>query len=512
MIKFLEQIAEMKGDQKKFLQKFLFHKNSPYHFLGIFFEEKDDSCENFDNIFAEFSTKKLSKIKNISDDKNEKNPKNFEIISLENDEKTEIDIIKKSLENHEKIQIITINRKTSEAILSELKAKNLDAIIKFPHYQFIFAEGIFEKIRKISEEKNSEKIERKFVIFLIKMGFWILSTKTGLVNELKYYGEEFDWLEDFRLNADESNTFRENHEKILDGKNIIIENFHKNIATNIFTLYRDFPLLEGIIRKNFSEIIDFEKLIKNIEKIENSFQKSLIKSIRAVEAMYAKTPNRPTGENPTPPGKYGETYFIKQNDLWCSGFKWLAMANKDLFENWKNWKNENASQEFGRNKKNIIEKISANISLLVEFNTREFADLGVILTIINDEIRAEFISQKIPKNCKKFFENGIGYGFHLSAESVGNFLEREFCLEKIAVKNIENPQIIKLLPISKSLEGNKILILTTSMKHIREIGARAKNICKNILLQGTSGGKSKMKHYFLENSEKSILVGLIDSW
>lgn len=319
-------------------------------------------------------------------------------------------------------------------------------------------------------------------------------------------------MEDFRLNGDESNIFRENHEKILGEKNIIIENFHKNIRTDIFTLYRDFPILEGIIRKNFSETIDFEKLIKNISKIENSYKNPLISAIRAVEAMYAKTPNRPTGENPIPPGKYGETYFIRQNDLWCAGFKWLAMANKELFENWKNWENKNKSQTFERNKTSLSEKISSNISLLVEFNTQEFADLGVILTIVNDEIRAEFISQKIPKNCKKFFENGIGYGFHLSAESVGNFIEREFSLEKITLENTENPQITQFLPITKSLDGNKTLILTTSMKHIREIGARAKNICKNIFLQGTSGGKSKMKHYFLENPEKSILIGLIDSW
>ena len=32
-------------------------------------------------------------------------------------------------------------------------------------------------------------------------------------------------------------------------------------------------------------------------------------------------------------------------------------------------------------------------------------------------------------------------------------------------------------------------------------------------MQGISGGKAKMKHYFLEkNEEKSILIGLIDTW
>lgn len=174
MIKFLEQITEMTGEQKKFLQKFLFHKNSPYNFLEIFFEEENDFQGNFENIFEKFSTKKITKIENTSNGDGKNSQKKFEVISLENNEKTEINLIKKTLEAHKKIQIITTNRKTSEAILAELQAKNLDAIIRFPHYQFIFAEGIFEKLAKISDEK----IERKYFIFLVKMGFWTLSTKT----------------------------------------------------------------------------------------------------------------------------------------------------------------------------------------------------------------------------------------------------------------------------------------------------------------------------------------------
>ena len=51
------------------------------------------------------------------------------------------------------------------------------------------------------------------------------------------------------------------------------------------------------------------------------------------------------------------------------------------------------------------------------------------------------------------------------------------------------------------------------MKHIREIGNQIANQNFTILMQGISGGKAKMKHYFLEKNEgKSILIGLIDTW
>lgn len=51
------------------------------------------------------------------------------------------------------------------------------------------------------------------------------------------------------------------------------------------------------------------------------------------------------------------------------------------------------------------------------------------------------------------------------------------------------------------------------MKHIREIGNSINKDEFRVLMQGISGGKSKMKHYFLENSEKkSVLIGLIDTF
>lgn len=51
------------------------------------------------------------------------------------------------------------------------------------------------------------------------------------------------------------------------------------------------------------------------------------------------------------------------------------------------------------------------------------------------------------------------------------------------------------------------------MKHVRELGNSLQSENMDVFMQGISGGKSKMKHYFLkENPKKSALVGLIDTW
>lgn len=56
----------------------------------------------------------------------------------------------------------------------------------------------------------------------------------------------------------------------------------------------------------------------------------------------------------------------------------------------------------------------------------------------------------------------------------------------------------------------RTLILTTSMKHIRELG----NIYQSYqpILQGTSGGKAKMQHYFTSSYTDVLMIGLIDTW
>lgn len=48
------------------------------------------------------------------------------------------------------------------------------------------------------------------------------------------------------------------------------------------------------------------------------------------------------------------------------------------------------------------------------------------------------------------------------------------------------------------------------MRHIRELGEYYDSY--QPILQGTSGGRAKMQHYFLSKEGTSVMIGLIDTW
>lgn len=56
------------------------------------------------------------------------------------------------------------------------------------------------------------------------------------------------------------------------------------------------------------------------------------------------------------------------------------------------------------------------------------------------------------------------------------------------------------------------VILTTSQKHIREIGKNLQRKDAVILMQWISWGKGKILSLFEKNKEKTILIGLIGTW
>ena len=334
------------------------------------------------------------------------------------------------------LHILASNKKTLEILEKIFAKKHISTTLRQEFYQFIAGSELFVAA------KNSQNIKRKYFIFLMKMLFWLVDTKTGRVNELKYYGNEFEWLENFRLQANESNDFLESHEKNLEKSQIILEVLTKNSQKipNRKTILRDIMLLEGAIRKNFAFEINFEKLIENIKNCKNPHQNELIEVLRTIEGIYISAPNRPTGENPFPPGKYGEIYFLKQKAVWSEGFKWLSMTNKQLFEVEKKF--QNSQKIKNRTDEILTKKIHEAVIEMVRFNTFESPNLGMILTIQNDATSVQFIEREISQKQQEFFKDTIGYGFFLSEENSKNFVQESFgTLENIEIFDEKNTQI-----------------------------------------------------------------------
>ena len=341
-----------------------------------------------------------------------------------------------TFEKFGKLHILAANKKTLEILEKIFAKKNISTTLRQEFYQFVAGDEIF------SAAKNIQNIERKYFIFLVKMLFWLVDTTTGRVNELKYYGNEFEWLENFRLQSDDCNYFLESHEKNLEKSQVILEVLTKNSQKipNRKMILRDIMLLEGTIRKNFAFEVNFEKLIENIKNCKNPHQNELIEVLRTIEGIYISAPNRPTGENPFPPGKYGEIYFLHQKSVWSEGFKWLSMATKQLFEIEKKFRNHH--QPKNRIENILAQKIHEAVIEIVRFNTFENPNLGMILTIQNDATSVQFIEREISQKQQEFFKDTIGYGFFLSEENSQKFVQESFgTLENIEIFDEKNAQI-----------------------------------------------------------------------
>ena len=132
------------------------------------------------------------------------------------------------------------------------------------------------------------------------------------------------------------------------------------------------------------------------------------------------------------------------------------------------------------------------------------------MTITPDNTKIRFIAQNLSNITKDWWKTGIGYGYGIDTPSVLRFIESSFPFSTpitppTSSEHSQKVQFVRSLPTSR---GGRTLILTTSMRHVRELGAL---FDAPVLMQGTSGGKAKMRHYYAENPE-SILIGLIDTW
>lgn len=124
-------------------------------------------------------------------------------------------------------------------------------------------------------EKTS--FNRKELIFSIKMLFWLENTKTGLLDELKYYGEEREWIEFFRLDESEYSPFQKKQEEkilaadILIGDAWIQELQQKQLfQAKSCTIIHDIVELEDIFRKSESQKISFLEIENDLNHLEKN--------------------------------------------------------------------------------------------------------------------------------------------------------------------------------------------------------------------------------------------------
>lgn len=361
--------------------------------------------------------------------------------------------------------------------------------------------------------------ERKMTIFLVKILFWLKTTHTWLLHELKFYSDEQDFLPLFRADSNEVNIFREKNRDILESAHVVVSDMYTYPRIREFLprpdilFIKDILSFEDILRRIHSVSISFDFLVEYLSYFSDS--ENCISSIRLIEWIYSSLIPRPVWPLENPPGSHGETYFLTQQEVWQKWWEKLALANEKLMREWSLFSGANANIQ-----SNTIQKrfdiLKKYIDILSWFHC-EWWDYGCILSIQEGSVSVQYIPYRIHEFFSALLsfprKDIVLYGYGIHFPLLRSFLEREFILPESITCNIyhkkESNGVI-IVPLNEVWQ--KTVILTTSMRHIREIGKKMKQEGYTTFIQWISGWKSKILSLFHHSNERSVLVWLIDTW
>lgn len=509
--KYLEQSIHSHDRERDFNNFFFVHTFSPYSWLRDFLYTQADALhsrtEYIHSLLTTFETKTYVPNDNKKQWENPEIPQNS-IYSLPATVTSEVEFLKKHANSA--CSIITPSKKSAIILSSLLERNGEKTHIYSEPYEFVSIDAIIKKF-------ESGALPRKYSIFLLKMIYWAIHTETGKISECKYYGDEYNFLENFRLQPHETNFFLEKERLLWREAKFLIRPFCREAITQKNTYIKDIVSMEEIIRKVFSEKFSFEGIISYIEMYFWEYRESiqLIQAIRSLEWIIDNFLPRPTGPNVNPPGKFWETYFYTQQEFWSRGCKWLSIISTALISSYKAWKTTIDTLSLSRDETITLHTISKSLEALWSFLVTEYPNMGIIITIQQGQMRLECIERELNTIQKDFFKNNIAYGYALKWESIKKFIKTqlgEYTLQTID-SCTQTDSIISYKRLDICKEYTKVVVLTTSVKHIRELGKFFQPLFDQVLMQGTSWGKSKMQHYFSNNpNEKTVLIGLLESF
>jgi len=113
---------------------------------------------------------------------------------------------------------------------------------------------------------SDQILQRKELILTLKIAYWLTETTTGLIDEMKFYGEERNMLDIYRSRSDEWHIWRREYEKkIQDIPVLICDAYHfEGQIDGRYTIIKDIPLLEDITRRRLSYEISFDRLYDTV--------------------------------------------------------------------------------------------------------------------------------------------------------------------------------------------------------------------------------------------------------
>jgi hypothetical protein len=148
---------------------------------------------------------------------------------------------------------------------------------------------------------------RKEMILTLKIACWMTETTTGLLDEMKFYGDERNMLDIYRCREDESHIWREAYESRIEQIPVLIVDayhFAKQIPGR-YIIIKDLPLLEDITRRSSSVEISFDLLYDAIGGLTlDESRIHMADMVSIIRDIYETIPERPTGPLVSPPGSH----------------------------------------------------------------------------------------------------------------------------------------------------------------------------------------------------------------
>lgn len=177
----------------------------------------------------------------------------------------ELELIKHTLAEHKKIELVTIGYKTAVWISDWLKKHNIENIIKIDSSKRCSVKNMIEILQ------SKEIYDRKMLILILKISFWMIKTETGILDELKFYGAERDMIDEFRSSGNDYSLWQEHYDSLIKNTTVVISTVNdidiSHIDDSRQQIIKDIALIEDIVRRKESKEISFDDLYESIETV-----------------------------------------------------------------------------------------------------------------------------------------------------------------------------------------------------------------------------------------------------
>jgi DNA polymerase III epsilon subunit-like protein len=433
------------------------------------------------------------------------------IVSIGTDIWQEISLIRDTLEKW-RVTLVTQSRKSAEYLHTILGSEGMKSTLSIETSRWVSIDALIEAI------ESSTKWKRKYAILITKILLWLETTETGLLDELGFYGDERDMIELLRTQESESHIFRSSYEERQSTYDIVImegrEFFASERTVNGIVIIRDIALMEESYRKYLSKVIDYSQIIENIELIGGEYRGELTASVRLLEWYMTTIAPRPQWESEYPPGEHGETYFMRQSEYWHRGGESLAIIMQRVMDSYEKWRDE--LPVLTRSHQIIYTNISSQLEHLSRYTSLWDENTGLIMTIHAWGMKMSLIPRRVDISQISALRRNtsILYGYGIDTPRIQKFLRDECGISteySIWASWSHSPHIVQGSLDMRGMD-DRIVILTTSLRHIRDIGKWIDKNTYSIYMQGISGGKWKILSLWKKSTKPSIIIGLIDTW